>query len=196
MKKVSATWLMLLYNLPAQSSTQRVFVWRKLKNIGVLYWQNAVCLLPERPGLRAKFEELRQDIEHRGGNATLSTIQFPDPQEHAGIVSRFQQQADEEYQEFLGQCHDFHAELEKERKDSHFTFAELEENEVELDKLRSWLPKIRERDYFNAPLAPKADTALAACEKDFAKYTAQVAKANERDFQEQAATRPTRTQRR
>lgn len=170
--------------MPAQSSTQRVYVWRKLKSIGVLYWQNAVCLLPKRPGLRVKFEELKNDIEEREGNATLTTIQLPDPKEHADIVSRFRRQADEEYQEFLGQCRDLHAELEKERKDSHFTFAELEENEVELDKLRSWLPKIRERDYFKAPLAAKADTALSACEKDFAKFSAQVAKANERDFQE------------
>jgi hypothetical protein len=183
MRKRSGTWLMLCYNLPADSSTQRVYVWRKLKNAGVFYWQNAVCLLPERPGLQRLFEQLQKEIEARKGNATISTIQLPDPKEHASTVARFQQQANEEYQEFLGRCRDFHAELEKERKESHFTFAELEENEVELDKLRSWLPKIRERDYFKAALRGKAEAALAACGKDFARFGAQVAKANEREFQ-------------
>ena len=32
----------------------------------------------------------------------------------------------------------------------HFTYAELEENEVDLVKLKNWLAKVRERDVFGA----------------------------------------------
>jgi hypothetical protein len=177
------SWLMLLYNLPARPSTQRVYVWRKLKGCGVLYWQNSVCVLPALPGFREQFDQLKRDVEDRGGEATISTIQFPDRDEEQSIVNRFRQQADEEYQEFLGQCRDFHEELRKERKASHFTFAELEENEVEMAKLRSWLPKIHKRDFFKASLEPKARKALVACEKDFERFSKTIAEVNERDLQ-------------
>jgi hypothetical protein len=179
-RTLDPSWLMLLYSLPARPSTNRVYVWRKLKSCGVFYWQHSVCLLPVRSGLREQFERLRREIESRGGEATISTIQFPDPQEHASIVERFRQQADEEYQEFLDKCRDYHAELDKERRAEHFTFAELDENDAEFAKLRSWLPKIRERDFFAASLSPSADRALAACEKDFAQFSRTIAEANER----------------
>jgi hypothetical protein len=192
MKRNAATWLMLLYNLPARPSTQRVYVWRKLKSCGVLYWQHSVCILPARPGFRERFEQLKRDIEERRGEAIISTIQFPEHKEQESLVTRFRQQADEEYQEFLGQCRDFHEELAKERKACHFTFAELEENEVELAKLRSWLPKIHQRDFFRGTLESTAKKALAACEKDFARFSATIAEVNERNLQtpELARKRP------
>ncbi len=128
MKKNSDTWLMLLYNLPAQPSTQRVYVWRKLKSCGVLYWQHSVCVLPARPGFREKFAQLKRDIEDRHGEATISTIQFPDSSEQESIVARFRQQADEEYQEFLGQCRDFGKQSHKNSRRLREGFCEIQRN--------------------------------------------------------------------
>lgn len=86
----------------------------------------------------------------------------------------FQQQAEEEYQEFLGRCRDFHQELDHEREIKNLTFAELDENEVELAKLRSWWPKIQERDLFEAIGCAQALKALSACGQDFEVFTQQV----------------------
>jgi hypothetical protein len=91
------------------------------------------------------------------------------------MVERFRQQADEEYQEFLGKCRDLHAELEKERKEKHFTFAELEENEVELTKLDNWLVKARSRDFFGGKLAKQAAAALEEGRRDFRRFSVEVA---------------------
>jgi len=44
------------------------------------------------------------------------------------------------------------------------TFAALEENEHDLQKLHTWLTKISARDFFSAPQAPTAAEALASCE--------------------------------
>lgn len=167
-------WLMLIYSLPARPSTQRVFVWRKLKTAGVLYLQHSVCLLPDDPSSRKVFNVLRNDIVERKGEARISSIVFQVTEEESEIVSRFQLQADEEYQEFLGRCRDFHKELEMERKKEHFSFAEIEENEFELDKLARWLPKIEARDFFSAKLGPKARTALKARTADFNRYCKEV----------------------
>jgi hypothetical protein len=187
---------MFLYNLPARSSTHRVYVWRKLKGCGVLYWQHSVCILPDRSGFRGKFEQLKRDIEDRGGEASISTIQLPDPKEHEEVIARFRQQADEEYQEFLGQCQDFHAELKMEREASHFTFAELDENEAEFAKLRSWLPKIQERDFFGGSLSTKANRELAACKKDFDDFSKTIVQINERSLLKIPKKQPPKTRRR
>lgn len=170
---------MLLYQLPARSSTLRVYVWRKLKTAGVAYWKDSVCLLPDEPAHRAVLSELVKEINEAGGQTTLTTIQLTEAAEQFSMIERFRTQADEEYQEFLGKCRDFHEELAEERAEKHFTFAELEENEAELNKLRGWIVKAKARDYFGGKLAAKAATALKACEKDLEKFADEVAKAEE-----------------
>jgi phosphomevalonate kinase len=172
-----SSWLLLLYQLPARPSTQRVYVWRRLKAIGALYLQHSACLLPASPDLRRHLSALNGEIVSRKGEALVLTIQLTDSQETRGVVERFRSQSDEDYREFLGKCRDFHAELEHERKSRHFTFAELEENEEELAKLRAWLPKITDRDFFAAKTADEASRALRACERDFEKFNTQVAAA-------------------
>ena len=42
------------------------------------------------------------------------------------------------------------APIEKEHVAGHYTFAELEENEVDLVKLRNWFARVRQRDVFGA----------------------------------------------
>ncbi|WP_313931654.1 Chromate resistance protein ChrB [Nostoc punctiforme] len=163
-----------MYKVPAQPSTQRVYVWRKLKGWGALYLQQSVCVLPHREDLQQHLAQLKADITAGGGEADLLTICIEEPEQNAMLVDRFQQQADQEYQEFLGQCRDFHSELSHEREISNLSFAELEENEAELAKLRSWLPKIRDRDLFDAQGYLEATKAFKACELDFQLFTEQV----------------------
>ena len=56
----------------------------------------------------------------------------------------------------------------------HFTYAELEENEVDLVKLRNWLARVRERDVFGAAGRQPAEAALAGCEDELEAYAARV----------------------
>ncbi|QZZ19931.1 hypothetical protein J5X98_21950 [Leptothermofonsia sichuanensis E412] len=167
-------WNLLIYRVPSQPSTQRVYVWRKLKGWGGLYLQQSVCVLPLRTELQQHLEKLKTEIIAGGGDADLLTVQIDDPEQNAMLVQRFQQQAEEEYREFLGRCQDFHKELDHERKSQNLTFAELDENEAELAKLRSWLPKIHERDLFETAGYVNAVKSLEACEQDFQTFSQQV----------------------
>lgn len=90
------------------------------------------------------------------------------------IVRLFQAARDSEYEEILDKCRDFHAGLEKEYVARHFTYGELEENEEELVKLRSWYDKVRARDVFTAPAHAAARDALDACEHALEAYAARV----------------------
>lgn len=168
-----------MYRVPTQPSTQRVYVWRKLKGWGGLYLQQSVCILPQREELQHDLKELKADILTGGGEADLLTVWIDEPEQNARLINRFQQQAEEEYHEFLGRCHDFHRELSHEREVANLTFAELDENEVELAKLRSWLSKIRERDLFEAPVYSSVLEALTDCEQDFQTFSQQVYEAQE-----------------
>jgi hypothetical protein len=64
--------------------------------------------------------------------------------------------------------------VRKEYLDNHFTYAELEENEVDLVKLRNWFAKVTERDTFGAAGRATAETALAGCEQTLEEYAARV----------------------
>jgi hypothetical protein len=167
-------WNLLIYRVPSQPSTQRVYVWRKLKGWGGLYLQQSVCVLPQRQDLQQQLERLTTEILEGGGEADLLTVSIEDDTQNSKLIHRFQQQSDEEYQEFLGRCQDFHKELDHERQQDNFTFAELDENEVELTKLRSWLLKIRERDLFDSTGYVFAIEALNLCEQDFQQFSQQV----------------------
>jgi hypothetical protein len=74
----------------------------------------------------------------------------------------------------VDKCHDFLAGLRKEYDAHHFTYAELEENEVDLVKLRSWLDRIRDRDVFGAGGQQAAVSSVAECEEQLEAYAARV----------------------
>lgn len=171
---LNQSWNLLIYRVPSQPSTQRVYVWRKLKGWGGLYLQQSVCVLPQRQDLQQHLEKLATEIVEGEGDADLLTVTIENDVQNSKLIERFQQQVNEEYKEFLGRCQDFHKELEHERQETNLTFAELDENEVELTKLRSWLPKIRERDLFDATGYVSAIEALKLCEQDFQKFSQQV----------------------
>lgn len=90
------------------------------------------------------------------------------------VIGRFRADRDEEYREFLDKCRDFKAEIAKETKAKHFTYAELEENDVDLKKLREWLEKIRKLDFYEAPLSKQAQERLADCEALLEAYAQKV----------------------
>ena len=62
----------------------------------------------------------------------------------------------------------------KERDAGNLTFAELEENEVDLAKLEAWVGKIRARDRLGAPLCGVAERELVSCREDLQAFAASV----------------------
>jgi hypothetical protein len=90
------------------------------------------------------------------------------------IRAAFQAARDDEYEEIVDKCADFIAGIDKEYREAHFSYAELEENEVDLVKLRNWLDRIRERDVFGASGLQPALSSLAECEEHLEAYAARV----------------------
>ena len=166
------TWLVLIYKIPSEPTRLRATVWRRLKGLGAVYLQNSVATLPAGSASERALRKLRREILDMGGTAQLLASQALAGQQD--ILAVFQAARDDEYEEIIDKCQDFHGQLQKEYDAGHYSYAELEENEEDLVKLRNWLAKITERDVFGAPKRAATLEALASCEQALEEYAARV----------------------
>lgn len=123
-----------------------------------------------------------QDIEVNNGEALLMESVFFDEKHEARVISLYNDIRDEEYNEFIEKCEDYLKELEKEITIKKFTFAELEEEEEELEKLVSWYEKIVTRDIFHALGGDTAKDRLEQIQKSFEEYSELVYKHNNKSI--------------
>lgn len=172
-------WLLLTYKVPPEPPKKRVALWRRLKSMGAVYLQNGVCLLPKTDDHVRRLKMLENDVSEMGGESVILETVALDRFQEDKVVSRFKADRDEEYLEFLDKCDDFGAEIAKETAANHFTYAELEENDVDLKKLQSWLEKIRKLDFYGAARASEAQSRLASCEGLLDDYAQRVFEAHD-----------------
>lgn len=161
MKNIS--WLLLTYKVPPEPAAKRVALWRKLKGMGAVYLQNGVCLLPKTDDHVRRLKMLENDIAEASGEAVILETVALDPGQESKVLTRFKAERDEAYAEFIDKCDDFEREVAKEVTASHFTYAELEENDVDLKKLQGWLAKIQKLDFYTADRRAEAEGRLAGC---------------------------------
>jgi hypothetical protein len=168
------TWLLLTYKVPAEPSAKRIAIWRRLKGMGAVYLQNGVCVLPRTDDHIRRLKMVENDIdEAKGESVILQTIAL-DPGQEAKVVGRFKAERDEAYAEFIDKCDDFEREVAKEITAGHYSYAELEENDVDLKKLQGWLEKIGKLDFYGAARADEARTRLHGCEATLDDYARRV----------------------
>jgi hypothetical protein len=91
------TWLLLHYKLPSEPSARRVYVWRKLKRLGALLWQDAIWTLPLTTRTQEQFQWLTAEIIELGGEAALWQAQSLWPGQEPALVQQFNQQAETLY---------------------------------------------------------------------------------------------------
>ena len=165
-------WLLLIYRVPSEPTRLRAAVWRRLKSLGAIYLQNSAAALPASQAAERAMRKLRHEIIEMQGTATLLSCSVLAGEQE--VAAAFQAARDDEYEEILDKCEDFHAQLEKEYVAEHFTYAELEENEEDLIKLRNWFAKVADRDVFGAPRRAATIEALAGCEHALEQYANRV----------------------
>ena len=136
-------------------------MWRRLKSHGAIYLQNSVAALPDSSVAERALRTLRAEIGELGGTASL--LRAEALAGGADIVAAYNAARDDEYDEIVDKCRDFLAEIETETAVEHFSYAELEENEEDLTKLRRWLDKVVTRDTLAASGATAARAALDQC---------------------------------
>ena len=159
-------WLFFSYSLPAEPSKARVYVWRQLQKLGAVNFQST-WVLPYSNERITEIKRLAEEIERYKGESLLLEGKALDNKQEERIYKAFADSRNEEYQEIIEKCEDYFKEIAFEIERKNFIFAEVEENEEELEKLKQWLKKVEKRDLVGAPLKKAAAEKIKACEKMF-----------------------------
>jgi hypothetical protein len=167
-----AGWLLLIYRVPPEPTRLRSTVWRRIKSLGAIYLQNSVAALPASTANERALRKLRREITEMSGTAMLMSCSVLAGE--AEVRASFQAARNDEYTEIVDRCEDFLRQVQKEYDENHFTYAELEENEVDLVKLRNWFAKIIDRDVFGASGRAACEQFLDRCEQSLEAYAARV----------------------
>ena len=156
-------WILLLSQLPTGSSGIRVMLWRRMRAAGAVSLHNGVWALPSSPRNEQFANEILAYVREHGGTATIFASRALTSDVEAGLVDEYSRHIGQDYEKFIEECHGFLVELETEIRQQKFTFAELEENEAEMQKQADWLERIRARDYPGNTKAQEAAGALESC---------------------------------
>jgi DNA-binding transcriptional regulator PaaX len=171
-ESTGAGWLLLIYRVPPEPTRLRSTVWRRIKSLGAIYLQNSVAALPASTANERALRKLRREITDMSGTAMLMSCSVLAGESE--VRASFQTARNDEYEEIVDKCEDFLRQVQKEYDENHFTYAELEENEVDLVKLRNWFAKIIERDVFGASGRAACEQSLEKCEQSLEAYAARV----------------------
>jgi ChrB-like protein len=169
----AGSWLVLIYRVPSEPTRHRAMLWRRLRNLGAVYLQHSAVALPHTDDHERALRALRAEIVQKmAGKAYLLSATAMAGE--ADIVATLNAARDDEYDEILDKCVDFHAGLAKEVAAEHFTYGELEENEEDLAKLMRWYDKVKARDSLQAGRRADVDKALQDCARALEEFAAQV----------------------
>lgn len=168
------TWLAITYKVPTEPSRTRVYLWRKLKELGAVHVQQGAAILPLSDPLLAQVQALKAEVVSSGGEVLVGRMEFVDEDDDARVIAAFQRQRDGDYDEIVEQCERLVYELDRETEKEKFTYAEIEENETELVRIHKWMQRIVAQDWFAASGRARAQQAIEDAEKRSAAYTEEV----------------------
>lgn len=138
-------WLLLVYRIPRQPTSGRVYVWRKLKQLGAVALQDAVWVLPLTPRTQEQFQWLAAEISELQGESVLWQAEQVYATDSDSLRRQFEEPVEVEYQAILAGL--------KKKKDRDLAALSRRYQETQL------------RDYFGSELGQRTrDRLLAAAE--------------------------------
>jgi hypothetical protein len=138
-------WLVLVYKIPREPTAGRVYVWRKLKQLGAIALQDAVWVLPATPRTREQFQWLATEIVELGGQTSLFTSQAVLDRQHETLKEQFEAPVRNAYREIL-KC--------------------LGRRKADLAALAKRYQQVKSQDYFQCPLGEQVRQKLLAAKDD------------------------------
>ena len=95
------TWLLLIYRIPREPTSGRVFVWRKLKRLGAIALQDAAWVLPHTLRTQEQFQWLASEITELKGEAMLWKAEQLYATDTEALRQLFTKPVETEYREIL-----------------------------------------------------------------------------------------------
>lgn len=141
-------WLLLSYQVPTEPSKARVYVWRKLKDMGAIYYRQGVAMLPRNQRSLSSFMQLAEKIEVMNGEASLAELRFLNKKDDQAAIAEFLRQSRVEYKKLVHEIASLYS-----KKAASKDEAILIEDKAR--KLEKRLKSIITRDYFMSLKEPE-----------------------------------------
>ncbi len=100
-------WLQITYKVPSEPSQKRVWVWRRLQNLGAFALQNSVYLLPYTEEVEKHFRQLAHEIHEMGGDASIFSVTALDSTDERRILQVIIEAREGEYNTVIKICSRF-----------------------------------------------------------------------------------------
>src|SRR5579863_1495459 len=163
-------WLQLTYKVPSEPSQKRVWVWRRLQNLGAYALQNSVYLLPYSEEVEKHFRQLAHEIHEMGGEASIFAVAALDAADEHRILNIMVEARTNEYNMVIKVCSRFLGkaaalvEAQNWNDQLHAEFSEV------LEKVHVLFRSAKRHDMLGSLTASKRAAAaelLAVCEQVF-----------------------------
>src|SRR5256886_15126220 len=170
LERDAVRWLQLTYKVPSEPSQKRVWVWRRLQNLGAFALQNSVYLLPASEEVEKHFRQLAHEIREMGGEASIFSVTALDSADEYRILQTLVEARTNEYNTVVKVCSRFLGkaaavvETQHWHEQVHAEFAEV------LEKVHVLFRTAKRHDMLGSLTASRRATAaesLAVCEQVF-----------------------------
>lgn len=138
-------WLLLTYKIPREPTASRVYVWRKLKQLGAESLQDAIWVLPATARTKEQFQWLAAEIVELNGEALVFQSQLVFAADGESLRQRFEAPVKAAYEEIL---------------------AALKRRKPDLPALSKQFQQIAVRDFFQSELGAQVRRKLLAAGGD------------------------------
>lgn len=95
------SWILISYDVPITPSKNRVYVWRKLKELGAEYLKQGAALLPMSKANLQRAEVLAGKIRTMDGTACIAEMRFLDEEDEKRVVEAFKRRSANEFRELM-----------------------------------------------------------------------------------------------
>ena len=144
----------------SSSSSRRVAVWRRLRQLGALAPAGSLYLLPASDANVEALDWLAQEVEDEGGEALVVRIEALQEAAEGRLVELFRGARDEDYRKLAAEAEEVLAGLPGSARGA----GPPEEARAALERLHRRLAEISRIDFFQAAEAAAAGAALARLE--------------------------------
>ena len=132
-------WLLLVYKIPREPTSGRVYVWRKLKQLGAISVQDAIWVLPATPRTQEQFQWLATEIVELEGEASVFQSQLIFGSDGNSLREQFEAPVQAAYKEIL---------------------AALKRRKPDLTALSKQYQQAKDQDFFHCELGERVRTRL------------------------------------
>ncbi len=153
-------WLLLLYQIPAKSDTERVRLWRGLQKIGAVMVKNSVSAVPKITFFRKAIVQIANEITASGGEAIVTEAKFLSGLSTESLIQSYNMQIDVEFKALAKEIREATKNISRK-----LTSAELMRWEHKRTKFNSRMGELEKRSISSIDGVEQCKINLSAFEK-------------------------------